>query len=132
MRIKPRQGARAEDGGMDTHQLAGFKTALLARRASFFDQLATLRGGAVGRTEASAEHFGQKQDSSAQEATARDLEFALDDHESAELARVDAALKRLEAGTYGRCVACGQAIPRARLLAAPEAARCLACQRAVE
>jgi DnaK suppressor protein len=117
---------------MDTPTLAKFKTVLLARRAGFFDQLAVLRGGAEGRAEASAEHFGQKQDSSAQEASAREIEFALDEHESAELALVDAALKRIEAGTYGRCVACGIDIPQARLSAAPEAARCLPCQQSLE
>lgn len=117
---------------MDTHQLAGFKTALLARRASFLDQLSILRGGAVGRAEASAEHFGPKQDSFAQESSARELEFAMDAHESAELARVEAALQRIETGRYGQCLACGQAITHARLLAAPEAARCLACQQTME
>lgn len=38
------------------------------------------------------------------------------------------ALARLEAGTYGRCVDCGQPVPEGRLEAKPEAARCLACQ----
>lgn len=33
--------------------------------------------------------------------TQRDLEFALNEHETAELEAIAAALKRLEAGTYG-------------------------------
>lgn len=38
------------------------------------------------------------------------------------------ALARLEAGDYGTCTDCGQAIPPARLQAQPFAVRCIACQ----
>lgn len=43
-----------------------------------------------------------------------------------------AALARLDAGTFGICVDCGQPIPEERLLFRPEAARCLADQQAFE
>jgi RNA polymerase-binding transcription factor DksA len=43
-----------------------------------------------------------------------------------------AALHRLDEGSYGTCVACGDEIAPARLQAAPFAARCLACQRRAE
>lgn len=109
-----------------------FKDQLLAQRASLLAQLRTLRGGAVGRAEASADHFGQPEDSPAQVNTARDLEFALDAHESAELDQIEAALQRIEAGTYGQCLDCGIQIPAARLHAAPEAARCVPCQEKTE
>jgi DnaK suppressor protein len=39
-----------------------------------------------------------------------------------------AALKRIDAGVYGRCVDCGDAVPEGRLAARPEAARCVQCQ----
>ena len=42
------------------------------------------------------------------------------------LSAIDAALARLEAGTYGRCEVCGAEIPQARLAARPFAATCLA------
>lgn len=109
-----------------------FKDQLLAQRASLLEQLRSLRGGSVGRAEASADHFGQPEDSPAQVNTARDLEFALDAHESAELDQIDAALQRIEAGTYGQCIDCGVQIPAARLHAAPEAARCVPCQEKTE
>jgi DnaK suppressor protein len=38
------------------------------------------------------------------------------------------AIKRLEAGTYGRCVDCRKLVPEGRLEARPEAARCVQCQ----
>lgn len=108
------------------------KAQLLAQRASLTGQLVSLRGGNVGRAEASAEHFGHPEDSTAQTNTERELEFALDAHESAELRLVEDALSRMEAGTYGLCIDCGTEIPAARLQAAPEAARCIACQEKVE
>lgn len=48
------------------------------------------------------------------------------------LESVEAALKRLERGTYGLCETCGQQIDRARLEALPYAARCVVCQRRLE
>ncbi|MEI8169900.1 MAG: TraR/DksA family transcriptional regulator [Rhodoferax sp.] len=109
-----------------------FKEQLLAQRASLLAQLSTLRGGSVGRAEASAEHFARAEDSDAQVNSARDLEFALDERESAELRQVDAALERIAAGTYGQCIDCGIEIPAARLHAAPEAQRCIVCQAKTE
>ncbi len=47
------------------------------------------------------------------------LKDALDD--------VESALHRLEAGEYGFCENCGQAIEAARLEAMPTARRCLSC-----
>lgn len=117
---------------MTTQLTTPFKEQLLARRASLLEQLASLRGGTVGRAEASAEHFGRPEDSTAQVSSARDLEFALDARETAELDQVDAALKRIEAGTYGQCIDCGVEIAPARLQATPEASRCIACQEKAE
>lgn len=43
------------------------------------------------------------------------------------LAEVDAALERLAAGTYGRCVRCGGPIAADRLDARPSTPVCIAC-----
>lgn len=40
---------------------------------------------------------------------------------------IDAALARLDAGTYGRCEVCSEPIVRARLEARPYAATCIRC-----
>jgi DnaK suppressor protein len=57
----------------------------------------------------------------------RDL--ALRDRSTAQLALVDAALARLEVGSFGACVRCGRPIAPARLEALPWAATCIDCQR---
>jgi DnaK suppressor protein len=118
---------------MSAHLNPAFKQQLLEQRASILAQLNSLRGGTVGRVEASAEHFGRAEElDSGQVSSARELELALDDRESTELRLVDAALARIEAGTYGLCTDCGVEIPLARLHAAPEAPRCIACQEKIE
>jgi RNA polymerase-binding transcription factor DksA len=47
--------------------------------------------------------------------------------ESLELAKIDAALERLRAGTYGICEVCGEQIAEKRLALTPEAAYCTDC-----
>jgi DnaK suppressor protein len=107
---------------------APFHAALLRQRQSLLAQLTTLRGGEVGRAQASTEHFASREDTEAAANTARDLELALDAHDTTGIAAVDAALQRIADGVYGACVDCGAPIAAARLAAAPEASRCIACQ----
>jgi DnaK suppressor protein len=45
------------------------------------------------------------------------------------LSEIEAALGRLDAGTYGTCERCGGAIADARLAARPEARLCIDCAR---
>lgn len=45
----------------------------------------------------------------------------------AELARIDAAVQRIDAGTYGDCLSCGEEIAPGRLEADPAASLCIAC-----
>lgn len=117
---------------MEKEQTQMFTQLLQARRQDLLGQLARLRGGEVDRSAASAEHFGQVGDSRAQVATDRELEFAMDEHESAAIRTIDLALKRLESGAYGDCMDCGADIPLERLKASPQALRCIACQEKLE
>jgi DnaK suppressor protein len=57
----------------------------------------------------------------------RDL--ALRDHNRQHLEAIEAALARLDAGTYGQCVSCHKPIAPGRLEALPWAALCIDCQR---
>jgi RNA polymerase-binding transcription factor DksA len=43
------------------------------------------------------------------------------------IAEIDAALVRIDAGTYGTCSECGAAIPEERLELRPFAGRCVSC-----
>jgi RNA polymerase-binding transcription factor DksA len=46
------------------------------------------------------------------------------------IAEIDAALNRIDSGTYGVCVECGAAIPEERLELRPFAGRCVTCSSA--
>lgn len=61
-------------------------------------------------------------------------EFTLSLVESEEdtLGLIDAALARIEDGTYGRCVQCDGTIPKARLNAIPYTPVCIKCAEARE
>jgi phage/conjugal plasmid C-4 type zinc finger TraR family protein len=48
------------------------------------------------------------------------------------LTQVERALDRLDAGTYGRCERCGNAIPKARLEAFPSVTLCVSCKQIEE
>ena len=61
-----------------------------------------------------------------------DIEFALIQMKSETLTKIDAALRRLEDGTYGDCFECGDQITEARLRALPFAVRCKDCEEARE
>ena len=113
---------------MDTLPTNILKAELLRLRTALLEQLAQLRGGTVSRSVASENHFGQSEDSPAQVSSERELEFALDDHETSALALIDTALNRIASGTYGSCADCGSPIPLARLQATPQALRCIGCQ----
>jgi RNA polymerase-binding transcription factor DksA len=57
---------------------------------------------------------------------------ALAGRDMAEAIAIDAALERLQTGTFGQCQRCGLAISPGRLQAQPSAATCLACQELQE
>jgi DnaK suppressor protein len=55
------------------------------------------------------------------------LTAGLQAREQAKLGQITGALERIAAGTYGRCVVCGERIAFERLLIFPEAPNCAAC-----
>ncbi len=52
---------------------------------------------------------------------------ALESAGQAEVAQIRAALTRIDDGSYGSCVTCGDAIAPARLAVQPAAAQCIKC-----
>lgn len=53
----------------------------------------------------------------------------LEDSAWSEAEHIRAALKRIEAGTYGECAACGEPIGEGRLEAVPFATLCIKCAK---
>ena len=105
---------------------------LLQARTQLLERIAAQRGGARSRVDMAAEHDLRAWDAHAQASTELNEEFALNEHETAELVAIDAALARLAAGQYGQCADCGATLAPARLEAYPMALRCVACQTRTE
>jgi len=59
----------------------------------------------------------------------RELDYTLEENSEQILGEIDAALKRIEDGTYGICTNRGEQIPVERLEARPYATLCIDCQR---
>jgi DnaK suppressor protein len=62
----------------------------------------------------------------------REIDYTLEESDGRLLAAIDAALARIEAGTYGTCVNCGAQIAPERLEAMPWATLCIDCKRKEE
>ena len=71
--------------------------------------------------------FGKREEE-ATEAFELEKSLALEKRLGGILAEVEHALNKYEAGTYGMCDLCGQAIEPARLEALPQASLCLECK----
>ena len=98
------------------------RTTLLAERA----RLAAEVGEAIV---APGQMTYGSQAAAASQVFAQQRDLALRDRSDQQLVLVDEALARLDDGTFGTCVRCGQPIAAERLEALPWAARCIDCQR---
>lgn len=59
-------------------------------------------------------------------------EYAIVHQDIEDVRDIDAAFQRINAGTYGECISCGEDIGYERLIAFPTAKRCISCQRELE
>jgi RNA polymerase-binding protein DksA len=59
----------------------------------------------------------------------RELDYTLEENSEHVLAEIDAALKRIEEGTYGICTNCSTQIAEERVEALPWATLCIDCAR---
>lgn len=71
--------------------------------------------------------YGSEQDDNAQEVTSYTDNLSLERDLETSLREVDAALVKIEKGTYGACERCGKEIGEERLRAMPAAALCADC-----
>jgi DnaK suppressor protein len=62
----------------------------------------------------------------------REIDYTLEENSENVLAAIDAALQRIEDGTFGKCVNCGKEIGEERLAALPWATLCIDCRRLEE
>ena len=97
--------------GIDTEQ---FRDALLDERRRVEHALATLREHPGSLDEEVEEVAAGSDNHLAETATAtlgREIDYTLGDNAEQVISEIDAALQRIEEGTYGTCVDCGQRDP---------------------
>lgn len=95
---------------------------LLDKRAELLGELAILEEPPGERGEIS---FGKRVGEGTAMAVDRLSQVAVHDKLQVTLAEVERAIAKLDDGTYGRCDACGEPIPEARLEALPWASLCV-------
>ena len=71
--------------------------------------------------------FGKREEE-ATESLELERRLALEQGIKAQLADIESALVKIEAGKYGRCEVCGKPIEPARLAVLPQARRCMNCK----
>ena len=103
---------------------------LAARRMSYREQVERLASAGEELAQASAtpdlgdeQGFGKADTLSVE----RDRVLVLTAQARQRIEDVDAALRRLDRGTYGACRSCRRPIPVVRLEAVPEATQCVSC-----
>jgi RNA polymerase-binding protein DksA len=62
----------------------------------------------------------------------REVDYTLEENEERLIAEIDAALERIEDGTFGICATCGQPVGEERLEAVPYTTQCIECKRKEE
>ncbi|WP_231495955.1 TraR/DksA C4-type zinc finger protein [Cellulomonas sp. HZM] len=80
----------------------------------------------------SGDGAGDDQADSGSSALEREQELTLVNNTRDMLGQTQRALARIQAGTFGTCESCGQAIGKARVQAFPRATLCVACKQREE
>ena len=107
---------------MDAAGLDVARDALLAERARMLAE--------IGEDLESPEQMTYgSQAAAASQVFAQQRDLALRETAQRRLREIDAALARIDDGTYGRCLTCGGPVGDARLAALPWASHCIECQR---
>lgn len=105
--------------------LENARSTLLARRNE-------LLGAIADKQDQIDENTSTDEEDKPAERQEEEVLAALSHADQAEVSRIDAALARMDDGSYGTCANCGEPIAPARLQAMPDAVTCVNCAEAAE
>jgi DnaK suppressor protein len=105
-------------------EMEKYRRLLDDKKASLSAEIAKTRSAEEETTEESTQDIADKAVSS----YTREFLYSLTDGERNTLLHIDDALGRIDVGTYGLCLNCGQLMTEKRLNAVPWAPYCLDCQ----
>jgi DnaK suppressor protein len=99
-----------------------------ARRTALEEAAVALRAEIAEGIQAPGQMTYGSQAAAATQVFEQQRDLALRERAITRLDQVEAALDRLDAGTFGRCTRCGEVVAEERLQALPWAALCIGCQ----
>ncbi|HBB37292.1 MAG: Sporulation protein, yteA family [Candidatus Moranbacteria bacterium GW2011_GWC1_45_18] len=117
---------------LDSKTQEELKQKLLEEKKRIEENISKTETGKKGTDreyETSFPEIERDQEENADEMEMYESNLAVDESMKKELEKIDAALLRMEKGTYGKCSNCQQEIPVERLRAYPQADTCLGCQK---
>ncbi len=130
-RQQSRNDAARKDG-YAANDLARFKEIILAMRADVLEDIRMLRETTQavmsGNPGAGMHHHGSTFMEHSMEAVALEQNAALLNRQTKLLTSLDAALKRIDNGTYGFCTSCQKLIEQERLEMVPHTQQCMQCK----
>ncbi len=104
-------------------QVAELKEQLLQAQAAIKEAQ-----GEQSRVDRAHDMIQQRGSVERQHSSDREVDLALSDQSVVELARIEAALAKIETSGYGECDECGVDIPYARLKIEPATQHCVDCK----
>jgi len=118
----------ARTAKMPKKEMEKYRRLLEQKKNSLSSDLAKTRNAEEETTEELTQDIADKAVSS----YTREFLYSLSDTDRSTLVRIDEALVRIDEGTYGACINCGQPMNEKRLTAVPWARLCVDCQELSE
>lgn len=117
-------------------EMKRIRETLVNEKAQILEDLIRLKGGSANKSikDASGDLSGYTFHMADMATDLYDREFSLElaEGERQRLFDLDDAIKRVDAGTYGKCDKCSDPITKQRLKVMPQAQFCLKCQQEQE
>jgi DnaK suppressor protein len=113
---------------MNKKQSKEFEKKLLKKRQAIGQNPVRIPGSETG----SNPEYGRDEGDRATASQAKEMVWLRTSQERSLLKLIDAALLRIQDGTFGECLHCGQDIGERRLTAVPWARYCITCQELLE
>jgi RNA polymerase-binding transcription factor len=120
---------------LSPEELAQIRQELEAQRDLFRRELAELEAGTFNQSQSDLSGEVSFDEESADAGTftfERERDLSLGNNLRDLLDKVESALRRINAGTYGSCERCGRPIDKARLRALPYSVLCIDCKKLEE
>jgi RNA polymerase-binding protein DksA len=113
-------------------ELGAIHEELTGERERIERQVAVLQSSIADVLRDSGDGAGDDTADTGSKAFEREQEMTLLANTRESLFQTEHALRRIDAGTYGACESCGEAVGKARLQAFPRATLCVSCKQKQE